>query len=208
MTWSADAEQRAGALISRYPDKRSAMMPLLYIAMSEEGHLSDAGMKRVAELTGTTAAQVQAVASFYTMYKRRPVGRYLVSVCTSISCWLLGADDVLHAAEEAVGAPAGVTDDDGLITVEHVECIGACGGAPAAQVNYEMLEGLTPDQARELIAWLRTARPDVVNTDELQALFGGAKSFDWAIPEAEGAIGPHPAFPPYGNVGGVGAVAE
>lgn len=208
MIWSAEAEARAAAIIARYPQIRSAMMPLLYVAMREEGYVSEDGMRRVAELTGTTAAQVQAVASFYTMYKRRPVGQYVVSVCTSISCWLLGADDVLRAAEEEAGAPAGVTAEDELITVEHAECIGACGGAPAAQVNYEMLEGLTPEKARELIGWLRKARPDVVNTDELQTLFGGTTSFEWAIPEAEGAVGPHPAFPAYGNVGEVGAAAE
>ncbi len=207
MTWSDAAEARAAEIIGRYPDKRSAVMPLLYIAMSEAGHLSEAGMRRVAELTGLTPAQVVSVASFYTMYKRRPVGRYLVSVCTSISCWLLGGDDVLHAAEDAVGEPTGAPDEDGLITVEHVECIGACGGAPAAQVNYEMVEGLTPDNVRELIQWLRKARPEVINTDELQVLFGGPRSFDWAIPESVGATGPTPAFGPLGNTGESGSGA-
>jgi len=180
-------------------------MPLLYIAMRENGYLTEDGMRRVAELTDTTPAQVQAVASFYTMYKRQSPGEYLVSVCTSISCWLLGGDDVLHAAEDEVGAPAGAVDAEGLITVEHVECIGACGGAPAAQVNYEMVEGLTPEKARDLIEWLRKARPDVINTDELQTLFGGRKSFDWGIPETDGATGPYPAFQAYGNVGSVGS---
>lgn len=208
MSWSSEAEALATAVLEKYPHKRSATMPLLYIAVREDGYLSEEGMRRVAELTETTAAQVQSVASFYTMYKREPVGDYLVSVCTSISCWLQDADDVLHAAEQAAGAPAGATSEDGSVTVEHVECIGACGGATAVQVNYEMVEGVTPEKMHELIDWLRKARPDVVNTDELQSLFGGRRSFDWGVPESEGAVGAHPAFPAYGNVGTVGESAE
>jgi NADH-quinone oxidoreductase E subunit len=203
-TWSDQAEAAAAEVLSKYPQKRSAMMPLLYIAMNEDGYLTEDGMRRVAELTGVTPAQVQSVASFYTMYKREPVGDYLVSVCTSISCWLLGADDVLHAVEEAAGAPAGARTGDGLMTVEHVECIGACGGAPAVQVNYETIEGVTPEKSKELVEWLRNARPRVVSCDEMQALFGGDKAFDWAVAETDGATGPHPAFPAYGNVESVG----
>lgn len=173
-------------------------MPLLYMAMAEQGHLSDEGMAEVASLTGLTAAQVRSVASFYTMYKPAPLGTYLVSCCTSISCMLLGADQVLEAIEEEAGVPHGETTDDGLITVEHVECIGACGGAPAVQVNYELIEGVEPAKARGLVQWLRSARPTVVNTDEMQGLFGGKTSFDWAIKEEVGARGPFPAFSPYG----------
>lgn len=174
-------------------------MPLLYLAMAEEGHLTDAGMREVARWCGITPAQVQSVASFYTMYKRERTGRYLISCCTSISCMLLGADDVLRALEDESGIPDGETDDD-LLSVEHVECIGACGGAPALQVNYELIEGVTPEKARELVRWLEKATPDVVNTDELQQLFGGDRSFDWAISEESGAVGPYPAFQPYGTV--------
>jgi (2Fe-2S) ferredoxin len=87
--------------------------------------------------------------------------------------------------------------------VEHVECNGACGGAPVVLVNYEMIEGVTPDKARELVRWLRDGGPDVVNSDEMQQLFGGARSFDWAIKETEGAYLPIPAFGPYGSARGV-----
>jgi NADH:ubiquinone oxidoreductase subunit E len=177
-------------------------MPLLYLAMVEDGHLTEEGMAEVAGWVGITPAQVQAVASFYTMYKREPVGDYLVSCCTSISCMLLGGDEVLHAVEDESGVPHGETDDEGLISVEHVECIGACGGAPAVQVNYELIEGVTPDRARELVRWLRSARPAVVHGDEMQELFGGRRSFDWAIAEDTGAVGPYPAFEPYGTAGG------
>jgi hypothetical protein len=114
---------------------------------------------------------------------------------------LLGGDDILDAVEDESGVPHGETDDEGLLSVEHVECIGACGGAPAVQVNYELIEGVTPEKARDLVTWLRSARPDVVNTDEMQELFGGARSFDWAVSEVDGAIGPYPAFQPLGTVG-------
>jgi NADH-quinone oxidoreductase subunit E len=200
--WSEETQVRARAIIARYPEKRSAVMPLLYLAMAEEGYLTREGMAEVAEWLGITPAQVQAAATFYTMYKREPVGRYLVSCCTSISCMLVGGDDVLRAVEDESGVPHGETDLEGLVSVEHVECIGACGGAPAVQVNYELIEGVSPDRARELIRWLRNARPEVVNGDEMQQLFGGRTSFDWAIREEAGATGPYPAFGPLGTVQG------
>lgn len=200
--WSAPNRERARWLLERYPQRRSALMPLLYLAQLEHGHLTDEAQRQVAELIGLTAAQVLAVSSFYTMYKREHVGRYLISVCTSISCYLVGADDVLEAVEIQAGVHDGETSGDGLFTVEHVECLGACGGAPAVQVNYEMIEGVRPEKARALCDWLRTASPPVVFGDEMQALFGGQRSFDWGPSETEGAIAPVPAFGPYGSVGG------
>jgi NADH-quinone oxidoreductase E subunit len=200
--WSDATQARARELLAKYPRRRSAVMPLLYLAMREDGWLTDDGMKEVAEWVGVTPAQVRSVASFYTMYKRERTGRYLISCCTSISCMLLGGDEVLHAVEDESDVPHGETDPDGAISVEHAECIGACGGAVAVQVNYETIEGVTPEKARDLVRWLRTATPDVVNSDEMQELFGGTRSFDWAIPERAGAVGPYPAFAPFGTVGG------
>jgi len=200
--WSAPNQERARKLLDVYPEKRSAVMPLLYLASLEHGHLTTTGMTQVAELTGVTAAQVQSVASFYTMYKRDHVGRYLVSVCTSISCFLMGADEVMAAIEEESDAPDGTTSADETFTVEHVECIGACGGAPAVQVNYELIEGVTPEKGQALCRWLRGASPEVVLADEMQELFGSIRSFDWGIKETEGAVAPVPAFGPYGSAGG------
>lgn len=201
-SWSSENQERSNELLEQYPEKRSAVMPLLYIAALEHGHVTDDAMREVAELTGLTGAQVQSVASFYTMYKRDPVGKYLVSVCTSISCYLRGADAVLEAIEEVTGVLDGETTPDGMISVEHVECSGACGGAPAVSVNWELVEGLEPDKARDLIKWLRDAEPSVVFGDEMQMLFGGRPSFDWGPKETEGAIAALPAFAPYGTVGG------
>lgn len=202
MSWSPESMKRAEAIIARYPKRRSAVMPLLYIAMREDGYLTEDGMRRVAELTGLTPVQVESVASFYGMFKMVPQGRYLVSVCTSISCMLLGSDGVMTSVEAEAGVPAGETDDEGIVSVEHVECIGACGGAPAVQVNYELVEGVTPESAIEMIRWLRETKPDVVRADELQERFGRTRSFEPGILEAQGAIGPFPAFDPYGTAGG------
>ncbi len=197
--WSAPNQERARRLLETYPEKRSAVMPLLYLASLEHGYLTSAGMTQVAQLTGLTSAQVQSVASFYTMFKRDHVGRYLISVCTSISCYLLGADDVLAAVETETTARDGTTSVDGTFSVEHVECIGACGGAPAVQVNYELVEGVLPEKATALCKWLREASPDVVMTDAMQESYGGVRSFDWGIGEEQGAIAPVPAFEPYGS---------
>ena len=199
MTWSAENQQRAADLIARYPDRRSAVMPRLYLASREHGYLTDAAMQEVAELTGMSAAQVQSAASFYTMFKREHVGKYLISVCTSISCMLCGGDEVLEAIEEASGAEDGETSSDDLFSIEHVECIGACGGAPAVQINYELIEGVTPEKGAALVKWLRDARPAVLHSDEMQELFGGQRSFDWGPAEAHGAVAPVPAFEPYGS---------
>jgi NADH:ubiquinone oxidoreductase subunit E len=201
--WSDSSQALAAEILGRYPEKRSAVMPLLYVSMLENGYVTAEGMRVVAVLTGLTGAQVQAVASFYSMYKREELGEYLISVCTSISCFLLGADDVLAAVEDETGVPDGETGSNGKFTVEHIECNGACGGAPVVLVNYEMVEGVSPDKARELVKWLRDGGPDVVGTEEMQQLFGGRKSFDWGVRETEGAILPVPAFGPYGSARGV-----
>jgi hypothetical protein len=123
-------------------------------------------------------------------------------VCGSISCYLLGGDDVLAAVEGEAGVSAGETGSEGLFTVERVECIGACGGAPAVQVNYETVEGVTPEQGRALCRWLRDETPPVVRSDDLQGRFGGRRSFDWGPEDRSGALGPVPAFAPYGTAGG------
>lgn len=196
--WSAANQERADAILASYPDQRSAIMPLLYVASLEHRYVSDDAMREVADLVGITAAQVQSVASFYTMFKREEVGRYLVSVCTSISCHLLNGDAVLDAVTAAADA-ADDGGDDFVISVERAECIGACGGAPAIQVNYETVEGLTPDTATALVDWLAGSRPEVVLADEMQQLFGGQRSFDWGPSEDEGAVAAVPAFQPLGS---------
>jgi NADH-quinone oxidoreductase subunit E len=198
MTWPPDTMERAAAIIARYPEPRSAVMPLLYLAMRHDGSVTGEGMRQVAELTGLTPVQVESVASFYNMYLRH-AGRHVVTVCRSISCHLLGAAAVRDAVVDESGVPEGETAGDGSITVMATECIGACGGAPAVQVDYEMVEGVTPEAARRLVRWLLDSAPETVRADDLQERFGGPRSFDWAIPDPTAAVGPFPAFGPYGT---------
>jgi NADH:ubiquinone oxidoreductase subunit E len=201
MTWPQETRDRAEAILARYPEPRSAVMPLLYLAMREDQGLTPDGMRHVAEYTGLTPVQVESVASFYTMFKGAGVGQFVLSVCTSISCHLLGGDEVLAAVADEAGVRPGGTDDSGTVFIERAECIGACGGAPAAQVNYEMVEGLTPEAGRRLCRWLIDDRPELINSDEMQERFGGQRAFDWGPDEPRGAIGPYPAFGPLGTVG-------
>lgn len=197
--WSHENQKRADEVMGLYPEIRSAIMPLLYIASLEHRFVSEDAMREVAELVGITPVQVSSVASFYTMFKQHDVGDYLVSVCTSISCYLNGADDVLAAAQEAADSTSPNSDGGVKISVEHVECIGACGGATAVQINYELIEGVSPEKATALVKWLSDTRPEVVLADEMQQLFGGRRSFDWGSTEPYGATGPIPAFVPYGS---------
>ena len=132
-------------------------------------------MEEVADWVGITPAQVQAVASFYTMYKRKRTGSTSSpAVPRSLAC----SSGVTTSCTRSRTSPEFLTErptQKGLLSVEHVECIGACGGAPAVQVNYELIEGVTPDRARDLVRWLGSAQPEVVNTDEMQELFGGVQ---------------------------------
>jgi len=199
MSWSQETRSRAEEILGRYPEVRSAVMPLLYLAMREDDGLTADGMRQVAEYTGLTPVQVESVASFYTMYKDAGVGKYVVSVCTSISCHLLGGDGVLAAIADEAGLSPGEIDRNGVVFVERAECIGACGGAPAVQVNYELVEGVEPESSRRLCRWLIDDQPAVVGSDRMQAEFGGRRSFEWGPTESEGATGPIPAFGPYGT---------
>src|SRR3954452_11233910 len=116
----------AREIIDRYPRPKSALIPLLHLAQEQDGYLADDAMAHIAELVGVTPAEVLGTASFYEMFKRRPVGRYMVNVCTNISCQLLGGEELLAHAEATLGITSGSTTSDGLFTLEDVECIAAC----------------------------------------------------------------------------------
>lgn len=146
---------RIQELRKRYPSGRSAVLPALWILQRKEGILTKAGMAEVARALEIPPGPVEAVASFYSMFFFRPHGRYVVEMCTSMSCLLMGAGPVLSRFEKELGVACGATTDDNFATLLEVECIGACGGAPAAQVNHRFFENLTPDNAAELVAGLR-----------------------------------------------------
>ena len=142
------------SIVEKYPNPRSAVLPLLFLAQSIEGYVTEQGMRDVGEVLGLTPAEVLAVASFYTMLKKTPTGEYLISVCRNISCTHLGARKVLRACEEKLGVTAGETTPDGRFTLEAAECLATCDGAPSLQVNYEDFYKVSPDEAVDLIEQL------------------------------------------------------
>jgi NADH-quinone oxidoreductase subunit E len=148
----------AREIIGRFPRPKSALIPLLHLVQEQDGHVPADGMAHLAELLGITPSEVYGTASFYEMFKFEPVGRYCINVCTNISCQLLGAWELLEHAEEHLGVKAGVTTEDGLFTLEDVECIAACTEAPAIQVNYRFRYNVTPDDFDQLVDDLRADR--------------------------------------------------
>ena len=145
MTFFTDANlTRAKDIIARYPRAKSAILPLAHLAQDQHGWLPPEAMEEIGRLTGVTTADVQGTCSFYTMFKRRPCGRWVVSVCTNVTCLVTGGPEVLEHLEAKY---AGDLD----VTIEEVECIAACGGAPALQVNYEFHENVTPESAEEVV---------------------------------------------------------
>jgi len=197
MSWEKDRIAKAKEIIEMYPQKRSALGPLLYLALDKDGYISNESIVEISSLIGITEVQVQSVASFYSMYKQEPTGKYLLSVCKSISCEISNSSDVITKVKEFTNLSNNETDEEGLFTYESVECIGACGGAPAIQINYETVEGLTPEKAVDLCKWLKEEQPKVIVADDLQLKFGGQKSFDWAIEDNSGSSSPVPGFQTY-----------
>tara|TARA_B100000941_G_C28384036_1_gene488989 strand:- start:242 stop:853 length:612 start_codon:yes stop_codon:yes gene_type:complete len=194
MSWDSKLIERANRIIDLYPQKRSALGPLLYLAQEKEGYIDDDSVVEISKLVGITEVQVRSVASFYTMYKQEPSGKYLLSVCKSISCEINNSKEVIDNIKEFTGLANNETDIESTFTFEEVECIGACGGAPAVQVNYETVEGVTPTKALELCKYLKEEVPEVIVADELQDKFGGTKSFDWAIEDNSGTSSTAPGF--------------
>ena len=154
-----DAEVRAAAdeIIARYPagQSRSALLPMLHLVQSEQTYVSADGIAFCADVLGLTKAQVAAVATFYTMYKRTLTGEYLVSVCTNTLCGMLGGDDIYRTLSDTLGVGMNETTADGLITLEHAECLAACDYAPVVTVNYEFFDNQTPESASGLVSELR-----------------------------------------------------
>jgi NADH-quinone oxidoreductase subunit E len=149
---SADASQ----IIARYPEARSALLPLLHLVQSEDGHLTRAGIAFCAAQLDLSAAEVTAVATFYSMYRRTATGDYLVGVCTNTLCAVMGGDAILETLEDHLGLHAGETTADGRVTLEHVECNAACDYAPVVMVNWEFFDNQTPSSARDLVDDLRS----------------------------------------------------
>ncbi len=145
----------AARIIGRYPGPRSALLPLLHLVQAEEGYVSADGIAYCAAKLGLTETEVTGVVTFYTMYKRHPVGEYHVGVCTNAVCAVLGGDQILAELRQHLGVAGDEATPDGKVSLEHVECNAACGYAPVVMVNWEFFDNMTPASARKLADDLR-----------------------------------------------------
>ena len=160
--FTPESLEQAKLHIAKYPQGRqaSAVLPLLWIAQRQHGGwLPRAAMDHVAEILGMAPIRVYEVATFYTMFNLRPVGRYLLQACTTTPCWLCGSDEVVEACERKLGISVGGTTPDGLFTLIEVECLGACVNAPILQVNDDFYEVLDGPATEALLEALRDGRP-------------------------------------------------
>jgi NADH-quinone oxidoreductase subunit E len=146
---------QAAEIIGRYPKARSALLPLLHLVQSEEGYVSEDGIAFCAAQLGLSEADITGVASFYTMYKRKPVGEYHVGVCTNTLCAIMGGDVILADLKEHLGVDVDEPTPDGKVSYEHVECNAGCDYAPVVMVNWEFFDNMTPATTRELVDSLR-----------------------------------------------------
>jgi len=147
-------------IIARYPRRKSALIPLLHLSQEQNGYITEDAMRHIAELLDVTPAEVYGTATFYEMFRFQPTGRYLINVCGTMSCALMGGHELMHHAEEVLGIKAGSTTPDGLITLQHAECQAACTEAPTLQVNYRHRYRVTDAEFDQLIADLRAGRLD------------------------------------------------
>ena len=148
----------AKEIIGRYPRARSATIPLLHLAQEQDGHVTNEAMAHIGELVGATSAEVYGTASFYEMFKFEPVGKYLINICGTMSCALMGAEELMHHAEHRLGVKLGGTTDDGMFTLERAECQAACTEAPCLQVNYRYRFRVTDADFDSLVDDLKAGR--------------------------------------------------
>jgi NADH-quinone oxidoreductase subunit E len=171
-------------IATRYPQPRSGLLPMLHLIQSVEGHVTPEGIEACAELLGISAAEVSGVATFYTMYKRRPVGDYHVGVCTNTLCAVMGGDAIFSRLKDHLGVGNDeTTPDDGAaksVTLEHVECNAACDYAPVMMVNWEFMDNMTPEKAVQLVDDLRAGKKvtasrgaEIVSWQEAERVLAG-----------------------------------
>lgn len=163
---SEEQRRTATAIVNKYPNPRSAVLPLLFLVQSVEGHVTEDGMREVGEIVGLEPAEVLATSSFYTMLKQRPQGDYLISVCRNIACSHLGSRKVLSALEQRLGVGVGATTPDGKFSLESAECLATCDGAPSMQINYEDFYNVTPESIIEAVDRLEAGQEVKSKRDE------------------------------------------
>jgi NADH-quinone oxidoreductase subunit E len=150
--FSPELAARFDRLVTLYPVKRSALVPMLLYAQDEFGYISDGVVAEVSERIGISELDVRNVISYYSLLRTKPAGKYHVQVCTNISCMVRGGNEILEHCKKKLGIPNKGVTADGVFSLEEVECIGACSWAPAAQVNYDFHENLTPESIDQVLA--------------------------------------------------------
>jgi NADH-quinone oxidoreductase subunit E len=155
MRFSDQLEQRFATMVTHYPTKRSALVPMLLYIQDELGALTDEAIHEIAERVELSDLEVRNVISYYSMLRTHPIGKYNLQVCTNVSCLLRGGDKILEHCKKKLGIGNKESTPDGLFHLEEVECIGACSWAPAMMLNYEFQENLTPEKIDELIDGIR-----------------------------------------------------
>lgn len=158
---SSAAEQRVAELKKRYPDSRSAIMPAMYIAQEELGYVSDEAIEWVADRVGVAPAHVREVATFYTMYYKKPVGRYHIQICRTLSCALCGMRELTKYLHGRFGVAPGEVTSDGMWSYEEVECLGSCGSGPMVEINDIYFEHLDTDRLKEILDRIEEEQPNL-----------------------------------------------
>jgi NADH-quinone oxidoreductase E subunit len=154
LEFSENARKEIAAKIEQLPDRRSALIPALYIAQREFGYVSPEVMEYLAAELRLPVSEVRGVASFYTMFNKEPVGKYHIQVCQNLTCSLLGAESLISHLERKLGIACGQTTPDGKFSISRVECLGSCGTAPVMQINGDYYENLTAEKVEEILAGL------------------------------------------------------
>jgi len=164
--WVEKNRDKIASILGRYPKKRSALMPLLHLAQEERGWIADEDLEAIGEIVGVTKSVVESVCTFYSLFHRRPVGKYVITVCGNITCGISGAQELIDHLERRLGIKVGETTADGLITLLVTgECIAACDGAPALQVNLEYCGKVTPERADEIIELIKKGEDPAAISD-------------------------------------------
>ncbi|MBI2845257.1 MAG: NADH-quinone oxidoreductase subunit NuoE [Chloroflexi bacterium] len=158
--FSPDSRAELDQILKRYPDKRSAILPTLYLAQRDYGYLTPKAMQEVAELLELDPTEVNTVAAFYTLFYREPVGKFVIQVCEDLPCALCGAEKIVSHLRERLGIEVGETTADGLFTLQTVMCVAGCDRAPVMQVNLKYFEGLTPESVDKILEELRSRSPE------------------------------------------------
>lgn len=151
-----DLKARIEKIAQRYPKRRSALLPALFLAQKKYGYLTKEAMEEVASILGLLPVQVYEVATFYTMFNKKPVGKFHVQVCTNVSCSLLGSEMIVDCLEKKLGIKVGETTKDKLFTLSEVQCLGSCGTAPMMQINDTYYENLTEEKVENILNELRS----------------------------------------------------